>query len=143
MTNGAYPFIDTNIFIRFLTTDPINPHLYQSAARIFQKIHDGTITVQTTILIVAEIVYVLEKIYRFTPLEIATKLAELLAYEYIFIEDKEIAIKALHVYRDRNIDFEDAHTYAVMRNAGVNEIYTFDHTDFEKLPEVTIVPKNS
>ena len=57
-------FIDTNIFLRFLVFDEINPKLSRKSQKIIQKIIDGNLTVFTNVLIVVEVVYVLEKYYK-------------------------------------------------------------------------------
>ena len=61
--NRSIPFVDTNVFLRFLVYDKTTSELSKKAKIIFQKIQDKKLLVQTNICIVSELVYVLESYY--------------------------------------------------------------------------------
>jgi len=132
------PFIDANIFLRFLVFDQKNPHLSQKAKYIIKQIQDGKIKVQIHILTVAEIIFVLEHFYEVGKAEIREKLEPLLALEHVINPEKAVIFETLRLYSDLNVDFADCYTYAVMNKVGVKEIYTFDTTHFKRFTDVKI-----
>ena len=56
------PFVDTNLFIRYLTED--DPVQTDAVERLFIKVKEGKETVQTSVLVIVEIVWVLESIFK-------------------------------------------------------------------------------
>lgn len=61
-------FVDTNVFLRFFVRD-VEP-LYQKARELFQKAEEGKIVLETTDLVIAEIVWVLGSYYDLSRVEI-------------------------------------------------------------------------
>jgi hypothetical protein len=53
----AYPFLDTDIIIRFLTGD--DPQKQAAAAALFQRIEQGSFTVAAPVTVIADAVFVL------------------------------------------------------------------------------------
>ena len=131
-------FIDANIFLRFLVFDEINPHLSQKSRKIIQKIVDSKLTVFTNVLIMAEIVYVLEKYYKYSKQDVAKKLQKLFSLEGIIMGNKEKALASLSLYEQKNIDFEDAYAYLDMLAHDISKVITFDKKHFSRLEGIEI-----
>ena len=115
--------LDTNVVVRFLTRD--NEEYFLKSVAIFQEIEEGKIEAMLMDFIVAEIVYVLHRIYKHSKKEIATTLKKLLLYEHLYTENKLITFEALEIYAEKNIDFADAVLCAKQRLEGF-EIISFD-----------------
>jgi len=115
--------LDTNVVLRFLTRD--NEEYFLKSVAIFQDIEEGKIEAMLMDFIVAEIVYVLHRIYKHSKKEIATTLKKLLLYEHLYTENKLITFEALEIYAEKNIDFADAVLCAKQRLEGF-EIISFD-----------------
>ena len=115
--------LDTNVVVRFLTRD--NEEYFLKSVAIFQDIEEGKIEAMLMDFIVAEIVYVLHRIYKHSKKEIATTLKKLLLYEHLYTENKLITFEALEIYAEKNIDFADAVLCAKQRLEGF-EIISFD-----------------
>jgi len=115
--------LDTNVVVRFLTRD--NEEYFLKSVAIFQEIEEGKIEAMLMDFIVAEIVYVLHRIYKHNKKEIATTLKKLLLYEHLYTENKLITFEALEIYAEKNIDFADAVLCAKQRLEGF-EIISFD-----------------
>ena len=115
--------LDTNVVVRFLIRD--NEEYFLKSVAIFQDIEEGKIEAMLMDFIVAEIVYVLHRIYRHSKKEIATTLKKLLLYEHLYTENKLITFEALEIYAEKNIDFADAVLCAKQRLEGF-EIISFD-----------------
>jgi len=69
-------FLDTNIFIRFLTDDV--PEKADACEEIFRKAVEKQETLFTTDLVIAEIVWVLESFYELPKDEIQDKVEKIL-----------------------------------------------------------------
>ncbi len=75
--------------------------------------------------IMAEIVYVLSRIYKIEKRQIASALKRLLFYKSLYTDNKLITFEALDIYGSRNIDFADALLCAKQNLEGF-EIVSFD-----------------
>jgi predicted nucleic-acid-binding protein len=115
--------LDTNIIIRFLTRD--SEEYYQKSVEIFRNIESEKIEVMLMDFILAEVIYVLKRIYKYSKNDIATVLKKLLLYKNLYTENKLITFEALEIYADKNIDFADAMLCAKQKVEGF-EILSFD-----------------
>ncbi len=131
-------FIDSNVILRFILND--DPKLSPKAAKIFQKIEKENITVFLSQIILAEIVYVLLKVYKLKRLDIKEKLLSIIAPDTISIKDKAILPFAFDIFVSKNVDFEDAFLVALMEKRRIKEIYSFDG-DFDKFPQIERLEK--
>ncbi len=93
--------IDANIVLRYLLEDE-----KQSFLKASQIIENDDILLTNEII--AEIVYVLEKVYTVPKMEIADILSAFIKLINIFIEDKQLIIVALSFYAKYNLDFVDS-----------------------------------
>ncbi len=75
--------------------------------------------------VIAEIVYVLEKVYFVKNDEISDTLRELFRYGNLKVDDLEVVEEALDLYSKRRLDFVDTLLYAYSKVKGY-EVYTFD-----------------
>ncbi len=73
----------------------------------------------------AEVVYVLEKVYKVERALISDSLRSLLYYSNISAHDKNILIEALKVYSEIKIDFVDSLLFAYSKLGG-HTVFTFD-----------------
>jgi len=110
--------VDANIVLRYLLND--TEDLAEEAAKILEN---KKVYVPTEVI--AEIVYVLEKVYQAKNDEIADSLRELFNYGNIDVDDSRVVEEALSVYSSRKLDFVDTllFAYKKVRN---DEVYTFD-----------------
>jgi len=98
--------VDANVILRYLLED--NELFFEKSKILFDKALKGEIEIIVKQIILAEVVYVLEKVYKVSKEEISEVLIEFLLSKGIKIENKEISIKALNIYKNKNIDFSDA-----------------------------------
>lgn len=92
--------VDANIVLRYLLNDV--KELADKAALIIEN-DDVLIPVE----IIAEIVYVLEKVYKVGRDDILSSLSGLINYENIIINEHEVVCSALRNYASINLDFVD------------------------------------
>lgn len=110
--------VDANIILRYLLADIPEPFIRS------KEILEGD-TVHLPFEVLAEIVYVLEKVYSVPRKEISGSITRLLKYPNISTYDAEVGELAMKTYADSNLDFIDALLYAYHKLRG-NEIVTFD-----------------
>ncbi len=132
-------YIDTNIFLRFLIFDEINPNLSKKAKSIIKNIRDQKILAKTNVCIVSELVYVLEGYYELAKTDVINKIIPILSLDKLLIDQKALVLSALYVYEDKNVDFEDAYSYVLMKNDLIKEIHTFDKKHFKRFMDINIL----
>jgi predicted nucleic-acid-binding protein len=96
--------LDTNLLVRYLTED--DPAQTIAAGRVmdsFSPDSPGFIS----LIVLAELVWVLESFYRFTKKEIEQVLETLLRSEELVLERADIVSQALRMFRVSRADFAD------------------------------------
>ena len=76
MSPSNHRFVDTNILLRFLTNDL--PEQADKASMLMQRIQSGRETVELSILAAAEIVWTLERFYKLSKSNVASKMSSIL-----------------------------------------------------------------
>lgn len=130
-------FVDTNVFLRFFVKDVESQ--YEQARVLFEKAETGKIKLETSELVIAEIVWVLESFYGFSRKEITGVLSVLLASKNLRIASHARISDAVDLYSGGNMDFIDAYNIAYMRSKKYSKIATFDIKHFKKVEGITAV----
>ena len=125
-------FVDTNIFIRFLTKD--DPKKSEACFNLFKKCKDGKLNLQTTESVIAEVVYVLmsPRLYNLKKPEIYELLLPILTINSLKITSKSFIIKGLEMFAEKNIDFEDAILASCALKSESGKVFSYDK-DFDKI----------
>ena len=128
-------FVDTNVFIRFLTKD--DPQKAERCFELLESARKGKVKLQTTESVVSEIVYTLssKRLYNLYPQDIYEKLLPILKIRGFKISHKRTIIAALGIYSKYKIDFEDAILVANMLRTEAKEIYSYDR-GFDKIVDI-------
>ena len=98
--------LDANVLLRFFEGEHADQ--YAEAAETMRDIQEGRIDAVLLDMIVAEIVYVLRRIYGRTRTEIAYVLREIITLPHIHVENRAVLFATFELYADRSIDFADA-----------------------------------
>jgi predicted nucleic acid-binding protein len=122
-------FLDTNVLIRHLTGDP--PGQAAQATRLLAQA-DQLLLLD---LIVAEVMYVLESVYRVPRPRVAELVRAVVAFPAIEVADEPVLLRALEVYEVHHLDFADAYLVAGAETSGVNAVASFDRA-IERVPTV-------
>jgi len=117
-------FLDTNIFIRFLTDDV--PEKADACEEIFKKAVEKRETLFTTDLVIAEIVWVLESFYELPKNEVQDKVEKILITANLICPHKDLILSALILYSEKNIDYIDAYNALILKENGIEELYSYD-----------------
>jgi predicted nucleic acid-binding protein len=125
--------IDSNVILRYLTKDP--PRMAEAALRTFDDARHGKISLLVTSLTIAEVVWVLESFYGHSKAEIAETVGQFIFCDGLEVEDIDLIIEALTLYRGKNLDFADAFLAAIALRRGPQAVYSFDE-DFNRIPGI-------
>ena len=110
--------IDANAILRYMLID--NIEMAQKTKSIIEsrKIYVGT-------EVIAEVIYVLERVYKLSRSDIADGLLKFFRHENIYVESHSVLSTALDLYALKNFDFVDTILYAKNRIYGY-DVFTFD-----------------
>ena len=115
--------LDTNILVRYFTHDqPAQTTLVLEVMDSLTPAKPGFIS----LLVLVELVWVLERFFRTTRLEVAQTLETLMRSKEIVVERTEIAWQALRTFQASNRGFADCLIERCGRAAGCEYTLTFD-----------------
>ena len=97
--------IDANVILRYLLKD--NKKFYKEAEALFDDVFSGKKKIWIMHSVIAEVVYVLLKLYSVPRKEIAEVLTELVKIKGVNVQDKEVLLDAFKIFKNRNLDFVD------------------------------------
>lgn len=125
-------FVDTNIFLRYLTRD--DPKKADACFRLLEKAKNNEVSLTTSESVIAEVVFVLAspRVYHLSRADVRARLYPLLALEGLKIPHRRKYFRALDLYVNHSIDFEDALTAAEMEYSQIEALYSYDQ-DFDQL----------
>ena len=126
-------FVDTNVFLRHLTGD--DAQKAAACRRLLTALDAGTETALTSECVIAEIVYVLSRLYKLPRDQIATIVPPLLSLRGLDVPG--VVARSFDVYAsNRALDFEDAVTVAHMESRGITALYSYDR-GFDSVAGIT------
>jgi len=128
-------FVDTNIFIRYLTND--DPVKADRVDKLLDKAADGTILLVTTELVLAEVVWVLESFYGLKKDSVGSMIKAILTTPGLKVINGSLVEKALDYYLLHNIDFIDGYIAAVMEKRKIDTIFSYDKKHLTRLKHIT------
>ena len=123
-------FVDTNIFLRFLVND--DPTKADACEMLFKKAAAGKVSLFTTDMVIAEIVWVLESYYELSKDDVRDKVEKILNTKNLECPNKSLILNALVTYAEKNVDYIDAYNGFILKNAGIVDVYSYDK-HFERL----------
>lgn len=129
-------YADTNIFVRYLTNDPLDQS--DKVSKLFNELESGKYKLFVCDLVVSELVYVLENVFEMPKKEICEKVKILMIKNNIILENTQIIFKSLDVYRDLNVNFVDAYIYCHSTKNGVSKYFSFDN-NFRKFKDIELI----
>lgn len=117
-------FIDTNVFIRYLTDDI--PEKADACQKLFEKAVAKKETLFTTDMVITEIIWVLESYYELQKEDVQNKVEKILNTPNLICPNKNLILNALTAYSQKNIDYIDAYNAYILKEKGIKKIYSYD-----------------
>ncbi len=127
-------FVDTNIFIRYLTND--DPVKADSVEKLLSEAAAGKVRLVTAEMVLAEVVWVLESFYGLKNIEVGSMVKAILATPGLEVLNSVLVEKALEYYLAHNIDFVDAYIVAVMDKHKISDIYSYDKKHLSRIKSI-------
>ena len=131
-------YVDTNIFIRYFTRD--DQEKAEACYLLFEKANRNEATLTTSELVIAEVVFILssKRLYNLSRQDVRIRLYPILSLPGLRLAHKQQYLRALDLYSNYTIDFEDALSVAFMERNEIAEIYSYDR-DFDTIDGSSIV----
>lgn len=98
-------FVDANVFLRFILKD--NETQWDVAVDYFNTAKRGEIRLIFITEVIAEIEYVLRKLYKIDRSQIVSYISSLISMPYILIPDRTILHTVLAIYPTQTLDLVD------------------------------------
>lgn len=131
-----YVFADTNIFVRLLTLD--EPKQAKASVDLLNDARLGKFVIYVSVVTIAELVWVLESIYKLERSIIRRDILALQNTPGLEIEHPNLIISAINLYLIHNIDFGDAYNICWMQTKGMTTAYTFDQRHFPRVSGIDV-----
>lgn len=127
--------LDTSVLVRYLVRD--DPEQAEAARALLEGLtpeHPGFISREVAV----EVVWVLERAYRFPSIRIAEVMVELTATDSLVVEASHDTARAAYSYSKGDADFSDLMILAAAERAGAGPLHTFDRS-LAQMPGATLV----
>jgi predicted nucleic acid-binding protein len=130
----AVGYADTNVFIALLAGP--SHGLHERALGLFRRVAEGQLSLIVTPVIVAELVYSVKDVLRWSRSETAARLAAVLDADGLLVRDLSVVQSALHLYGQHpRLAFADAYLAAAASVTGPAIVVSFDR-DFDVLEDL-------
>ncbi len=126
-------FLDTNIFLRYFVDD--NTEMSKKVEKLFERVVNGNDKYITSSFVIAEIIWILDKFYKWNKKEICENVELLLNTPNVRIPEKGLLMDAVSIFKKQNIDFIDAYNYSFMEKDGLSSVYSYDK-DFDNFDNI-------
>jgi len=127
-------FVDTNLFVRYLTDD--DPEKADRVETLLNEATGGEIKLITSDLVMVELIWVLESSYDLKPAAITPMIRAILTTPGLEVINGAIVGRALEIYQDQNVDFVDGHIVALAEKLNISEIYSFDKKHLSRIENI-------
>ena len=115
--------LDTNVLVRYLVCD--DPDQAAAAREALESL-SGEAPGFVCREVAVELVWMLERAYRYSRDEIATALEDLTATEHVVVEASRDVARAAMQYREGSASFADLMLLSAAKRAGARTLCTFD-----------------
>ena len=134
--NRAPLFVDTNVFLRFLTNDV--PEQAAAAEALFRRAATGEARLTTNSMVLAELVWVLESYYHLDRSNVRERVLAVAHMDGLDLPEIEIVTDAVFAYEASRVDFVDAYNACWMKQQKLSRVVTFDESHFARLDWVDV-----
>lgn len=124
-------FVDTNVFLRFLTLDDEGHHV--RAARLLESAARGERRLVTGPPVLFELAWTLRAAYKVPRAQVLKILKAVFATPNLTLTDSPLVAEALSLASETDSEFADAYIAAASRAAECSGVATFNRKDFAKL----------
>ena len=116
--------LDTNVLVRYIAQD--DPAQSARATAFVERECSPSSPGFVALVVLVEVVWVCERCYAATRVEIAEILRTILSSKQLVVQDAETAWQALRLFESTKADFADALIERTAKAAGCERVVTFD-----------------
>lgn len=127
-------FVDTNLFVRYLTDDDAEKS--DRVEALLSKASEGKVQLVTSDLVLVELIWVLESSYKMKPGEITPMIRAIMATPGLQVINAELISRALDHYENMNVDIVDAHIAALMKKMNITDVFSFDRKHLSRISDL-------
>ncbi|MBF0556504.1 MAG: PIN domain-containing protein [Nitrospirae bacterium] len=124
-------FIDTSVILRLLIKD--DEAKGDACSKLIKNAKSDGIALHIPPVTVLEIVWVLEKVYKYKKTAIREIIEALLNTPDLRVDNEPLFRKTILLYEKKNIKFADAVMGSWGLEKGINIVYTYDEKDFKRI----------
>ncbi|MDP3918208.1 MAG: PIN domain-containing protein [Candidatus Woesebacteria bacterium] len=124
-------FIDTNYFLRFLLSDV--DLQFKEVKEFFLQASDGKFKTFTSTIVIFEVYWVILGQFKRDKQKVIQVLNKLLNFQFIEIENHDLIIKAIDIYKKSNLGLVDCYNVAYAKSKKAIDFKTFDKDLIKKL----------
>jgi predicted nucleic acid-binding protein len=122
---------DTNLFVA-LFADDAHP-LHGQAVDLFRRVAEGSLRLVVTPAVIAELVYVVEAVFRWRRSTVSQRLGALVTADGLEVREGTVISRALELYGGpRRLDFVDAYLAALALTGEHRSVASLDR-DFDHI----------
>ena len=121
--------LDTNVLIRFLTSDKTQK--FRGVYTLFESLEQGDLQVELKLIVLFQAVFVLKSFYSVPRKDIAIGMLGILRYKGIIVKEKRIVRRTVELWHDSKLDIVDCYLIAWLEGDRQNILYSYDR-DFDK-----------
>ncbi len=121
--------LDTNVLIRFLTSDKSKK--FRRVYTLFKSLEQGDLRVELKLIVLFQVVFVLRSVYSVPREDIAAGMLGILEYKGIIVKEKKIVRRMIELWHDSKLDIVDCYLIACLEGDRQNILYSYDR-DFDK-----------
>ncbi|MGH8017227.1 MAG: PIN domain-containing protein [Opitutaceae bacterium] len=130
--------LDANVVLRFLRND--DPQQSPASARLFAAAKAKKVKLSLSTVTLAEIFYVLARIYKLSRPDAAARLLPLVQSDALDVESRERVVDCLQRVMNASVDFGDAYLAATAAERG-DKVSSFDRDLAVFQDVVTDIPR--
>ena len=124
-------FIDTSVILRILVKD--DEIKRKATERFIKDARRQSITLYLLPVAILEIVWVLEKVYKFGKKLIREHIEAILNTPEFHCDMEDVFKSAIKTYEEKNIKFADAVMGFWGLEKGLSTVYTYDEKDYKRI----------
>ncbi|MBI4225870.1 PIN domain-containing protein [Candidatus Roizmanbacteria bacterium] len=128
-------FVDTNYFLRYLLDDGSMQH--KKATDLFVDGSKGEKKLLTSVLVIFEVMWVLGSTYKISKNEKIDIIQRILDMTFLKLEERDLLYKALEIYRQVTVEFEDCYNISFALKNKIENFATFDRKIIKLLSSIS------
>jgi len=97
-----------------------------ASKELLARIERGRAKARTSDIVIAEVVFVLERTYRVPKEEIRDHLVPIILFPGLMLPKKRLFLRVFELYIGKNISFADAYNAALMEKLKITDIASYD-----------------